>query len=164
MRQELEEELRRIAPTFLKELGSDPLFSCMAWGIECGEGWFNPLWHFCCYVENLNQLSIDGAIVAKQIKTKFGEMTVYWDMERKDGSPARGDEERGEDIKGLMAVAVRGLEDKCRHTCEICGSTEDIVEDRWLYICKKCKEKKESEKKWSDMNVTGASDSPSQVN
>lgn len=164
MRKELEDKLREAATQFLAEMDLDAMESCMAWGIECGDGWYMPLKRFCEAVEAMNSASPDKVIVAKQIKAKFGEMTVYWGLEEKGKPLLEREAAQNVLMEYLMKEAVVELENECRMTCELCGSTEDVLEDRWLHICKNCKEKNKKEGIWSGWNVTSASDSPSQAN
>ena len=164
MRKELEEKLYEIAPQFLAEYKCDPAWSCMADGIECGDGWFEPLKRFCETVEAMINNSPNRDIVARQIKTKFGEMTVYWSIEDKNEPFMDRTAVEDEAMEHLMSEAVRNLMAECRMTCENCGSTKDVSSDRWLYVCKDCKEKNKKEGIWSGWNVTSASDSPSQAN
>ena len=141
MRKELEEKLYEIAPQFLAEYKCDPTWSCMAYdGIACGDGWFEPLKRFCETVEAMINDSPNRDIVAKQIKTKFGEMTVYWSIEDKNEPFMDRIAVEDADMEHLMSEAVRNLVAECRMTCELCGSTENVLEEHRLHICKKCKE------------------------
>lgn len=145
MRKELEDKLRETAPQFLAEMDLDAMESCMAWGFECGDGWYMPLKRFCEAVEAMNNASPDKVIVAKQIKAKFGEMTVYWALEEKGKPLLEREGAHDEQLEYLMRDALLSLMSECRETCELCGSTEDVSEERWIYICKKCKEESEKE-------------------
>ena len=163
MREELERDLQRLAPQFLAEMDLDEMESCMAWGFECGDGWYMPLKRFCEAVEAMNNASPDKVIVAKQIKAKFGEMTVYWALEERGKPLLERECAHDEQMEYLMRDALLSLMSECRETCELCGSTENVSEERWIYICKRCKEER-NKNKWSGWNVANASDSPSQVN
>jgi len=70
MRKELEVILLGIAPEFYRESVSPPEKSCMCFGFECGDGWFEPLLDFSRKVEPLNELAIKShfSFVASQVK------------------------------------------------------------------------------------------------
>ena len=140
MREELEKELRRIAPQFLAEMDLNEMQSCMARGIECYDGWFEPLKRFCENVEALNKESPDKVIVAKQIKTKFGDIRVYWGIEDKNKPLLEREPVQDDSLEHIMNEEVINLENECRNTCEICGS-KGVKKEYYTYICKKCKEK-----------------------
>jgi hypothetical protein len=83
--------------------------TCMCWGFECGDGWYNIIDHLCDEIQrHINWKNRDGLVVAQvvaeQVKEKFGTLRFYY----------RG----GDDyISGLvsMAEAMSGV------TCEQCG-------------------------------------------
>jgi hypothetical protein len=56
MRQELEEKLYKKYPKLFKEVGLPPTQSCMAFGIECSDGWYHILDVACDMIQNhINQ-------------------------------------------------------------------------------------------------------------
>lgn len=81
MNKDLEMQLVKKYPKILKDYCGDMRKTCMAWGMECGDGWFNlldkcmeKLQHFC------DLCSKDGRevqITANQIKEKFGTLRFY---------------------------------------------------------------------------------------
>jgi hypothetical protein len=50
--------------------------TCMCWGLEIPEEWYNEIDTLC---ENINNVNPD-AIEFTQIKTKFGSLRVYYDF------------------------------------------------------------------------------------
>ena len=63
-------------PKLFRQVGLPPTVSCMAWGIECGEGWY-PI------IDKLSAKLIEvygDKIEYAQIKEKFGTMRVYIDF------------------------------------------------------------------------------------
>lgn len=87
-----------------EEVRNDPMQSCMAWGFECGDGWFDILSDMCKKIAELNPPSFEF----QQIKEKFGTLRVYW------GAGA------GEHWDTIDKI-VREAEDKSEVTCETCG-------------------------------------------
>lgn len=77
MNKELVTRLYNRFPFILCDLYGDPRQTCMAWGIECGDGWY----------EILDKLFEDITVVcagtnkefrATQIKEKFGGLRIYY--------------------------------------------------------------------------------------
>ena len=123
MDQELEKKLVKKYPEALSEYGGDMHHTCMAWGFECGNGWYKIMEELCEKVGN-----IPGFKFA-QVKEKFGMLTVYY-----DGPNTKEDRE-------IVRTAIGEAEDKSIITCEICGELAKLKnEGGWLSTqCKTCK-------------------------
>ena len=52
MKQELEEQLYKKYPKLFAEAGLSPTQSCMAFGIECADGWFSILQRMCGIIQH----------------------------------------------------------------------------------------------------------------
>lgn len=104
-------------PALFRQVGLPATVSCMAWGIECGEGWY-PI------IDKLSAKLIEmygDKIEYAQIKEKFGTMRVYVDLLDKD-------------IK-LMDVfdIISEYEAMSGIICERCGNPASIRNIRgWL--------------------------------
>jgi len=151
MNEKLENKLYQIDPIFFEEAIAcetgemNEMSTCMAFGCECGDGWFEPLKLFVQKTHILNDLGRNYNIkfVCNQLKEKFGTLRIYSTIKKVD---------EDEDIKDGYEVlekmfddALKQCEDDCLHVCEICGANgginnENIVETSgWIsYICKKC--------------------------
>ena len=109
-------------------VGSTPQESCMAWGIECGDGWYWLINELC----KMLQWDIDNneqpQIVAAQVKEKFGGLRFYINS--------------GTDKQYAM---INFAESMSYGICEICGTTENVGQtEGWISsLCKKCAEKNE---------------------
>ena len=127
MRQDLAEKLVEKYPDALVDYGGDMRQTCMAWGFECGNGWFKILEELCEKVAN-----IPGFKFA-QVKEKFGMLTVYY-----NGPNEEKDRE-------IVRAAIREAEDKSIKTCESCGEPAKLKSDHgWMLVeCKKCEALKE---------------------
>ncbi len=70
MNKSLEEQIYAIDPVFFRQKDLDMSQTCMCWGIECGDGWFEPIKKFVECVALLNKMyqPFGVAIVADQIK------------------------------------------------------------------------------------------------
>jgi len=84
MTEELQLELVRKYPKILKNFRGDPRLTCMAWGLECGDGWYNLLdkamekIQYLCDLFSANDTEVQ--LTANQIKEKFGTLRFYASM------------------------------------------------------------------------------------
>lgn len=109
MKEELEKQLVEKYPNLYSHYRGDPTKTCMAWGFECGDGWYKLL-------DELSSKLEPHGIIASQVKEKFGELRFYI-----DGAT----EENHEQIYEWINEA----EEKSLNTCEVCGN-EDTVKPR----------------------------------
>ncbi len=143
MRKEFEDRLYEVAPVFYSEKDLDAQKTCMCFGFECGDGWFEPLLDFSKEVARINEIAMKSHIcfVASQIKEKFGEIRVYWHTKSFPGMCDRiPDREDAMQLYQMMNNAINTLVVRCRNTCENCGTTNHIITtDGWIQrLCKKC--------------------------
>jgi hypothetical protein len=77
MKKELELKLVEKYPTILQDYGGDMQKTCMHWGMECGDGWYNLLDNL---LEKLDYISNHSGVqvIADQIKEKFGTLRFYY--------------------------------------------------------------------------------------
>ena len=120
--------------------------TCMFWGCECGDGWFEPLKNFLRKVKYLNALlrEYNGVIVCEQLKEKYGELTIYWSVKKYDPEKEYYDTEKINLISDIFCDCLRTAEVECWNVCEICGSKHDIITTNGYIqrICKDCAAKK----------------------
>ena len=97
MKYELTQKLAQKYPIIFTELGSTPQQSCMAFGIECGDGWYDLLDVLCESLTHLYETGIDMGdgdqryipvdapkVIATQIKEKFGTLRFYYRLSFSD--------------------------------------------------------------------------------
>ena len=102
-------------PNLYAEVGLSPQESCMAFGLECGDGWFDIIRELSEKIEPL------GA-VASQVKEKWGELRFY---------VSNGTDE----IFDLIDKA----EQKSAETCELCGEPGRTTGSGWIRThCSEC--------------------------
>lgn len=85
MNTNLEKDLTARFPLILRDMGGDLRKTCMAWGMECGDGW-HPLIEsamekiqFVCDLSS--QTTRPVQLIATQIKEKFGTLRFYYSVE-----------------------------------------------------------------------------------
>jgi hypothetical protein len=124
MNSALESRLQDEFPDMFKNLYGDPIKTCMAFGIECGDGWFELLRELCFGIHaeldkaNYPEFTID------QVKEKFGTLRFYYSGYH------------SEEIDNLIhkAEACSAL------TCEHCGRPGKLSNDGWVKVrCQECK-------------------------
>jgi hypothetical protein len=122
MKKELEMQLVEKYPEALVDYGKDPRQTCMAWGFECGDGWFEIMKELCEKVGNIPGFRFD------QVKEKFGVLTIYY-----TGPSAEED-------RKIVDEAIGEAERKSAITCERCGKPAKLRSDMGWYAvsCKKC--------------------------
>ena len=160
MNEKLQSDLVKAYPAIFKNVGGDETKTCMHWGIECNDGWYDLIYCLChsiqrhCQVENTRYIPetdkyefvVEGdpeyvQVVAAQVKEKLGELRFYV-----DGGDAT--------TEGMiqMAEAMSG------RICELCGNpARDNRGSGWLHttctVCNKtirdaCNRKRLEEKGW----------------
>jgi hypothetical protein len=139
MDQELQNQLFEKYPYFFsnKDLGRKN--SCMAWGIECGNGWFDIISPLCFMIKNHENNIVwqteykqktepeykNDYIPVKfdQIKEKFGGLRIYF---------SGGDDY----VEGLVSMAGA----MSYKICEVCGDRGSPNENGWIStLCDGCR-------------------------
>jgi len=142
MKLELQNKLAEAYPKIFKNVGGHPMVTCMAWGIECNDGWYDLLDTLCytmqrhCNVTNTRYIIETDKyefveegdpeyvqVVAAQVKEKLGTLRFYTDG---------GDASTEAMIE--LAEAMSG------RICELCGSPAKTSRDSgwWHTTCDAC--------------------------
>ena len=128
MNMELQNALCAKYPSIFREVGGEPNQTCMAFGIECGNGWHDLIDLLCDsithHVESANQLypQLKFAVVAAQIKEKYGGLRFYvdyvYDHELlQDADAMKRINKHIDTITGMIHMVER----MSIRTCETCG-------------------------------------------
>ena len=132
MKKELEEKLFEKYPKIFRQKDLPMSETCMCWGIESGDGWYNILDTLCGQIQwhidkNLkeDEKPEEVQVEATQVKEKFGGLRFYY--------------HGGNDfINGLVWMA-EGLSE-C--TCENCGAPGKQNNESWVTtLCESCRNK-----------------------
>lgn len=117
MRVELEEKLVRKFPRLYRDYGGSPQKTCMAFGFECGDGWFDLIEELS---EKITKLSSD--VYAAQVKEKFGTLRFYV-------------YHANDEVDEIIYEA----EKRSAKTCEKCGNPGKLRDNGWLItLCDYC--------------------------
>jgi hypothetical protein len=146
MREELDNLLCERYPKLFVNRHGDMKETCMCWGFECGDGWFNILNALCGNIqshidwrnETRERLLKDNPynrpipneihqVVVDQVKEKYGTLRFYY---------SGGDDA----IDGMVSMA----ESMSGVTCEVCGDSGYPSEGGWIVtLCTKHHEERE---------------------
>ena len=141
MKQELQQQLYDKYPELFSNKDKSIMESCMAWGIECGDGWYDILSSLCWKIKqqednirsqteykqqkDVTYTSNYYPIKFDQIKEKFGGLRVYF-----TGGYSY--------IEGFVSMA----ESFSYKICEVCGERGKPNKGGWIStLCDKCRNK-----------------------
>ena len=107
-------------PDLYKQYYLSPQETCMYWGFDISDGWFNLIYELSKKITKL-----DSKCEAEQVKEKFGQLRYYT-------GPTT------EEVFKLISTA----ENKSYKICEHCGRPGKPNSDGWIKtLCKKCRKK-----------------------
>ena len=127
MKQELDKLLCEKYPKMLINRNKPMTETCMCWGFECGDGWFQILdslmgniqhhidWNNKNFEKGYTQYKQVPQVTLDQVKEKFGTLRFYY---------TGGDDY----ISGLVAMA----ESMSAVTCEQCGNPGTTGGQGWI--------------------------------
>ena len=136
MNQELQDQLFEKYPALFKNKNKSIQESCMAWGIECNNGWYELLssvcWRISQHEKNIadrirvrneagkenDQSDLDYVPVKfDQIKEKFGGIRIYY---------TGGDDY----VRGVVSLA----DEMSYKICEVCGNAGKPNKGGWISV------------------------------
>lgn len=131
MTNENDKKLCEAFPRLYADRHQDMRRTCMCWGFECGDGWFDLIWQLS---EKLEALIDDyckrtqdhkNFPKASQVKEKFGTLRFYMTTSTDE-----------------MDRLIDQAESESAKTCENCGNKGKTRSYRgwWLTNCQKCYE------------------------
>jgi hypothetical protein len=127
MKTELQNQLFAKYPSIFREIGGKPEETCMAFGIECGDGWHDLIDALCeqidFHVNWTNRITptYKFGVVAAQVKEKFGSLRFYVDFiydHNLDQPAMKRISASIERVGGMIAMA----EAISAKTCGACGN------------------------------------------
>jgi hypothetical protein len=130
MSPEKDKELCEKYPRIFENRNSKESRYPIAWGVTCGDGWFDVMDSACYLIQThcdrtQEKYNKDIQVVALQVKEKFGSLRFY---------VAGGDDY----TDGVIAMA----ESLSNKICENCGNAGRLYsEGYWVTQCEECRKK-----------------------
>ena len=113
MKQELQDRIFNRFEQMFRKKDLDMSQTCMCWGIDCGNGWFDLIWELCEKIEPL----VDKEFAVEQVKEKFGTLRFYTNAATRE-----------------VHDIISGYERKSENICEECGKPSKVIKKNgWLY-------------------------------
>ena len=136
MKIELQNRLFAKYPDLFYQKNLDMTRTCMCWGVDTGDGWYNILNQMCTAIVAHQKHKKDLPVSFAQIKEKFGGLRAYFDG--------------GDDyVEGVVDMAER----MSYVTCETCGAPGKERGTGWINTyCDACN--KEKIKHWAEVTNT----------
>lgn len=127
MNEQLTKQLQDEFPDYFMDLYGDPRRTCMAFGLEVGDGWFGIIHKLCTNIkEVLKDVEKDpeNPFRFAQIKEKWGILRIYT-----------------EGYHESVSKLIEAAEQESSQVCENCGSTENVSRSGgWIKtLCAKCR-------------------------
>lgn len=135
MTKELELQLVEKYPKILQDYGGDMKKTCMHWGMECGDGWYDLLDGLLAKLDYISTAS-GVQVIADQIKEKFGTLRFYYHEVRTDSAPLL--------VYDIIDDIVSIAEKRSASICEKTGKA-GVLCSRFGYLGTLCKKEAENE-------------------
>jgi hypothetical protein len=137
MNKELELKLVEKYPNILCDYGGDMKKTCMHWGMECCDGWYDLLDELLAKLDYLSTVS-GVQVVADQIKEKFGTLRFYY------STVAKTDSNLDVIVCKIIDDIVDRAEKRSSYICEKTGKT-GVLCSRFGWLSTLCKKEAENE-------------------
>lgn len=153
MRKELDEQLCEKYPLIFRDRHADPSKTCMYWGFDCGDGWYNIVEALCANIQNHIDNRLDIIKWTEKWNREIEEAEAN-DFEDWPDWKAREKRPVPEPIQQVVAIQVKekfgGLrfyysggddyidgvvamaESMSYRTCEVCGTPGTSPEGVWI--------------------------------
>lgn len=127
MDQKLVKSLLEKYPLFFPNIYGDYTKTSLAFGLECGNGWFSIMEELCEKIASLGDIGFEFT----QIKEKWGLLRVYYTFRTEI-----------ECCWDKIDELIDAAETKSGHICEHCGSKDDVTHKArggWIStLCNSC--------------------------
>ena len=100
--------------------------TCMCWGIDTDDGWFDLLYRLCEHLQWDKDQNKYPQVVATQVKEKYGTLRFYYSLEHEGFN---GKEPETELIRKCSQIdgAIQFAEAMTARICETCGTFDGSV-------------------------------------
>ena len=143
MDQELQNQLYEKYANLFSNRNKNPRESCMAWGIECNNGWYELLasvcWRVSQHEKNIEDRKRILADQPEKIKAELEYFPVKFDQIKEKYGGLRIYFTGGDDyVNGIVSMA----EEYSYKVCEVCGNAGKPNKGGWITtLCDNCRNK-----------------------
>ena len=116
MRKELEQKFQTRWPEWFRDLYGDVTQTCLHFGFQHGNGWFDLVWRLCEEIETV--VGEGTSFKVAQVKEKFGGLRFYF--------------EGGNDAFDAIRAHIAAAEAESFHISEVCGQPGTRRDIRWI--------------------------------
>ena len=141
MDEELQDKLFEKYPQLFINRTKSPMESCMSWGCEVGNGWYELLsslcWRIFQHEKNIEDRKRILADQPEKIKEELEYFPVKFDQVKEKYGGLRVYFTGGDDyVKGVIGMA----EEYSYKVCEVCGNAGKPNKDGWITtLCDSCR-------------------------
>jgi hypothetical protein len=142
MDQELQNQLYEKYPDLFSNKDKGVRASCMAWGIECNNGWYELLasvcWRISQHEKNIEDRKRILADQPEKIKEELEYFPVKFDQVKEKYGGLRIYFSGGDDyVEGVIGMS----EEYSYKVCEVCGNAGKPNKGGWITtLCESCRE------------------------
>lgn len=144
MKQELQDKLYEKYPSLFSNKDKSRRESCMAWGIECNDGWYDLLsavcWRIFQHEKNIaDRIAIRNKHSKENDKSDLDYQPVKFDQIKEKYGGIRIYYSGGDDyINGVVSLA----DEMSYKICEVCGNSGKPNKGGWITtLCDSCRNK-----------------------
>ena len=141
MLEELENKIYEIAPILYKQKDLDETVTCMCWGFECPDSWFDLLKELTIELETSINNKYKGKYecVAQQVKEKYGSLRFYGEIKILIENPTKDDLSLSKKLYEQFQELVDKAEYKSEKICCECGKPATKTSSGWIaHFCDEC--------------------------
>lgn len=124
MTHKLEQILVDKYPKILKDYNGDPMLTCMAYGLDTGDGWFKLLDELMekmqCLCDSWTTAEREVQVVAAQIKSKYASLRFYVYIHGANKTESN-----------IIYDLIDAAEQQSLVTCEECGALGSVNTKGW---------------------------------
>lgn len=141
MNEDLEKQLYELGPILYQEKDLPMQQTCMCWGFECPDSWFDLLKELTIELESSINNKYKGKYecVAQQVKEKYGSLRFYGEIKILIENPTKDDLDLSNKLYEQFQELVDKAEYKSEKICCECGKPATKTSSGWIaHFCDDC--------------------------
>lgn len=141
MNEDLEKQLYELGPILYQEKDLPMQQTCMCWGFECPDSWFDLLKELTIELESSINNKYKGKYecVAQQVKEKYGSLRFYGEIKILIENPTKDDLDLSNKLYEQFQELVNKAEYKSEKICCECGKPATKTSSGWIaHFCDDC--------------------------